>query len=408
MSRFLKRGRIIIVASIVLLIITGCVARRDGVSWADLTLVGDDQNILVSFRDYMVLVDPVTGQPIPLTDSEGNVRMDEDGNPRPWEVKNDGSEFYASPLFLEDNETLLVADYNNRLLEVSFDSARVRDVNGVETPGHVIADLETNSDNSIVYLPLSERDLVAFDLDSLQELWRLETERGVWGNPMREGDILYFASIDHHLYAVNANTGSLIWDLELSGGIASAPLIADDRMYVGTFDRNIFAVSTDGEIIGEPFETEDWVWNTPVLLDGVIYATDLSGYVYAISLVDGEFDLIWKVQASEDGIRPSPIVTEDHVIVADRDGRIFWLRREDGQPFLVEGEDGLEPLERQVDAEVLSDMITIVWDDDIESSDDSEESTQRSDLLIVSTVNNSRVLVAFTLNDGARRWEYGR
>lgn len=406
-STIAARSRILIFAALGILVLSGCVSRRNGVSWADLAVVGADQDILVSFRDYMVLIDPVTGQPVPLVDDEGNIRVDADGNPRHWEVQNDGSEFYSSPIFV-DNELMLVADYNERLLTVNFPSARVEDPAGVSIPGHVIVNLTTNEAGTIVYLPLSNRDLVAYDIETMTELWRWETDRGIWADLVIRDDVIYLASIDHHVYALNAETGDLIWQLDLDGGVAAAPAIGEDRLYVGTLDRKIFMVSLDGEIIGEPLAMEDWVWSTPVLVDGVLYATDLSGRVYAAEPTDEGFNLIWKIKASDDGIRSSPVVTDTHVIVADRGGRIFWFNRSDGQPVMVEGADGLEPLEREVGSEILSDMLVIHRQTQEDGTTADGNSEERSDLLIVSTVNNGRLLVAFTLDDGIRRWDFGR
>lgn len=400
-----SRARTILLLLVAALLVTACVGQRDGVSWADLTLVERDGSpaILIAYKDYMVLIDPVTGQPVSLLNSEGEVRLDEDGNPRQWIVQNDGSEFYSTPLFIDD-DTLLVADYNNRLLNVNYESARVNDPAGFPVDGHVITDLITNSNGEVVYLPFTESNLTAIDTGTFAPLWTFETERGVWSDPVYNDGVLYFASIDHHLYALDAGSGDLIWDINLQGGIAAQPLLTDNHFYVGTLDRKVFKISLDGEIIGEPFETEDWVWSTPVLYEDTLYVTDLSGFVYALDASGDVLELVWRVQPSGDGIRPSPVVTEDMVIVADRDGRIHWLSREDGQPVQIEGENGLEPLVRDVDAEVLSNMLLLEWGEGSEN----EDGDQRSDLLLVSTVNDSRVLVAFTLEDGARRWDYGR
>ena len=161
------------------LFITGCVGRRDGVSWADLTLVGDEQNILVAYNDYLVLIDPANGRPVPLRDSEGEVRTDGDGNPRRWEVLggDTDSQFFASPIWM-DNETLLVADYNEKLLTVNFTRSAIDPGSEVALPGRVFADMAVDGDT--LYVPISDEDLIAFDLNTLTQKWVFETERGIW------------------------------------------------------------------------------------------------------------------------------------------------------------------------------------------------------------------------------------
>jgi hypothetical protein len=82
-------------------------------------------------------------------------------------------------------------------------------------------------------------------------------------------------------------------------------------------------------------------------------------------------------------------VTERFVIVAGRDGRVDWLSRD----------EGVVVFQREVNAEVLSDLLLI---------EPNESLTLPDDLVIVSTVENNRLLIAFTLNDGAQRWVYAR
>lgn len=372
------------------LMVVGCVPIRSGVSWANLSLVGDAQNILVAYNDYMVLVDSATGVPVQLLDSQGQGRVDERGNPRPWEVRggDTDSKFFAAPIFLDDGN-LLVADYNSRLLTVNFAAARIDNPIPITIPGRVIADMVV--DDSAIYVPLSDHDVVALDFNTYEVLWTATTERGVWSSPVVVDDVVYFAAMDHYFYAVEAATGRVLWRQDMGGAVAASPVYHDGRFYVGTFSREILEVSRDGQILTR-FKTQDWVWSTPVVRDDVLYVTDLSGHVYALS-VDGLTE-IWRRRAASEGIRARPVVTDDYVIVAARNGTIFWLNRTTGQPVILDD----SPLERSVDAEVLSDMLLIEWGG----------AGDRQDLLIVSTVSNSRVLVAFTLHDGARRWVYQR
>lgn len=368
---------------------TACAPTRSGVAWPNLTLVGDQKHILVSFNNFMVLIDPVTGQPVQLVNAEGQVRVDEQGRPRLWELSGEetDSQFFSSPLFLGDN-TLLVADYNNRLLSVNYPTARLDDLVGVTLPGHVVAGIVMDADQ--VYVPLSERNLIALDLDTLQQAWIFPTQRGVWASPLLMDDVIYIPSMDHHLYAVDTGTGSLLWQLDLEGAIAATPLFVEDRFYVGTFARKVFEIGIDG---GEPivlatYETHDWVWSTPVLVDNVLYVTDLSGRVYALDTQNGLAEL-WQTRVAETGIRPSPLVVGDVIVVGARNGNAYWLDRETGQVIF----------EREIGSEILSELILIEPGDQV---------AVPAPLVIISTVSSSRVLVAFTLDDGVRRWVYER
>ena len=120
----------------------------------------------------------------------------------------------------------------------------------------------------------------------------------------------------------------------------------------------------------------------------MLYVTDLGGYVYALNISDG-FKEIWKTQAATKGIRPAPLVTDDSIIVGSRDGFVYWLERASGAPrFKVE-----------VGAEILSDMLIV---------HPTEALDLPEPLIIVSTVDSNRLVVALPLDGGESVWKYPR
>jgi outer membrane protein assembly factor BamB len=97
---------------------------------------------------------------------------------------------------------------------------------------------------------------------------------------------------------------------------------------------------------------------------------------------------IWKTQATNAGIRPSPLVTDDFVVVAARNGQVVWLTRETGAVEFSE----------DVGSEILSDIVLI----------EPGETLEIEPRVVVSTVSTSRLLVAFNLSDGVQLWTYSR
>ena len=270
-------------------------------------------------------------------------------------------------------------------MHVNFPNARIENPAVSELPGQVFANMSQYDGR--VFVPISEKNLVAIDTETYQVLWEFETDRGIWAEPVVAGDLVVFTSIDQHMYAVDAVSGTERWRLYLGGAAASAPLLVEDRLFVGSFARKLFEISLTGEIINE-YETENWVWSTPVLFEGLLYVTDMGGFVYALDPSNGLAE-VWKSNTADDsGIRPRPLVTDDYVIVATRDGQVIWLDRENGAILFSQS----------VDAEILSDILLIRPSESLNIPDP---------LVIVSTVRNDKILVAFTL-EGAPRWTYGR
>lgn len=388
-----RQSRPLLLAVLLIIVLTasGCVGTRLGVSWPGLKLIGDRQQILVSFEDFMVLVDPISGQNTQLIGLEGQPRVDAQGNPRVWDLRPGdqgvgGAQFFGQPLLL-DEDTLLAADHaNNRLIEIDLPAARIDNPTGISVSGKVVAGLV--SDGERVFLPYDVRDLQALELDTRAVAWTFQTANGIWETPLLHDGVLYFTSIDNHLYAVDAETGAERWRVDLGGAAANTPTLHNDRLYVGSFAGKVFSVSLDGQVLAE-YETENWVWGAPVVYDDIVYAADLAGFVYALRADD--LSEIWKVRinSGRQGIRPSPLVTENFVIVASREGRVKWLNRADGQ--LV--------IEREVQAEILSDILLITPNETLDIPEP---------LVIVSSVARDKLLVAFSLNQGLQQWTYGR
>lgn len=390
MTRFSgKRLQFAALLVLTLIVSTGCVAARMGVSWPSVTLVGPDQYIMLAHGigqgSFLVQIDPSDGSEVKLRDSEGKVRVDpETGEARTWEIlESAGQALHTAPVLVEEN-VLLAAEYNKKFVEIDYTAARIDNPNGVKISGQPVADFVVDEDAERIYLGYNSSNLEAFDLDTLDLLWTFKTGSGVWAKPLLHEGVLYVTSMDHFLYAVDTADGSLIWKLDVEGAAAGSPLLVNDRLYVGTFARTIVEVTLDGEQTAA-YTADNWVWGAPVSDGDTIYAADLSGFVYALSTPGLEEQ--WKVQAAPDGIRPSPLLLEDALVVVSRTGKVSWLNPATGTEFQT----------RQVDNEILSELLYVPSGE-----------TQREPLVVVTGVRANPMMVAFTASDGQRVWEYSR
>lgn len=399
------RSRLLLFLLPLLMFVVACYPVRLEADWPGVRTIGDSQNILLTYNDRIVMVNPTNGKLVELRSADGEVRTDDQGNPRVWEfIPPEGATpnmFFANPLEL-DEETLLAVGYDFKMYEIDIASARLNSttqVTGVAnadsatpTTTYVgtglggVADPVRNDD--LLYFGLNARDLIAVDWQDLTMQWTFPTNHGVWSEPLIADGVMYFGSLDHHLYAVNPETGAEIWRLDLEGAATSTPLIYEDHLYIGSFGREIFKISLQGEVVAK-FDTGDWIWGSPVIVDDVLYAGDMSGNVYAIDASGDSLNLLWQQKVAGRGIRATPLVVDDTIVVASRDHKVYWLNRDDGVPRFS----------RDVAGEVLSDILLI---------EPSETVDIPEPYVIVSSVAYNELLVAFTLEDGEREWTYGR
>ncbi len=376
-------GAIVVVG----LLAGACVGLPTESTWGDISLIGNPPSILFAFSDRIVKIDPTDGSAVDLLDPEGKVRVDADGNPRPWMVQGSGNpalHFYTRPMQINDT-TLLTAAYEQKLYEIDVARAEIDNPNGIDLPGHVVAN-PVLTDN-FLYVPLSEGGVIALDPTDYSEKWRFlpDTAKGVYSSPLLIEGTLYVSEMNHHLYALDAQTGAVKWDDDLEGAVASTPTYANNALYVGSFASKLFKVNLDGTIAAE-YTTTQWIWGAPAVVDNMVYATDLGGSVYALRDAGSSFEEVWSRKVAEGAIRMTPLVTADTIILGSRDHNLYWLS-------LATGE---ELIKREMRGEVLSDILLIEPND-----------TVREPLIIVSTLANEERLVAFSLDRGERRWVYG-
>lgn len=383
---------LLLAVMLALLVAAGCAPVRLGVKWPVLDVVSNNgqTRIFVAFNERVSLVQPENGAVAPLLNPEGQVRLDENGNPRPWILMGssaDNAQFFSRPI-LDEADKMLLPAYNNRLLTVDMVTAQPDTVTGIAVPDHVIADVIVTDD--FYYVPLQQRNLVALDRQTLEIRWTLETESGIWESPLLHEGVLYVPSIDHNLYAVDAQTGEPVWasPAYLEGAVGSTPVIYEDHLYVGSFIHKLFKVDLQGRIVST-YQADNWIWSSPVIDDGVLYLADLAGTVHAIN--PETMTAIWSQRVSERGFRPSPLVTPTNLIVASRDGRVYWLDKASGEVIFQRELEGRP--------EVLSDLLMLEANPDqgiLES------------MVIVSTVDPARLAVAYALETGRQIWVYSR
>lgn len=374
-------------ALLVMVTLGACTGGPTEPSWGRISEL--DGNILVAFSARMVLIDPSDGSAVNLYDSEGNLRVDDSGNPRRWEVRAEGStptRFYTTPLTLSDT-TLLAASYDSKLFEIDREAARITNPTGTPLAGHVVGNVI--ADETRLYVPLSESGLVAYNLENFDIAWRFNTQRGVWAQPLLADSTLYITSMDHFLYAVDAETGDEIWSLDLGGAVASTPVLYNDSLFVGTFARRIVRVSLDGDLQAS-YDTSEWVWGSPIIVEDTLYAADLGGYVYALRLTENGFREVWKRQTAGRAIRPSPLLSGDRLVVASRDHFVYWLNREDGETIV----------RHDVRAEVMAELLLLEPSETINISEP---------LVFVNTMSQDNLLFAFPADgNGEPIWKFPR
>jgi outer membrane protein assembly factor BamB len=176
-----------------------------------------------------------------------------------------------------------------------------------------------------------------------KQVWSLEqttpalTLRGT-SAPVIAGDIVLSAFDNGHLLAVNLQSGKVLWqttisiprgrtDLERMVDIDANPIVVDDTVYTVSYQGRLAAVQLGS---GRILWTRDIGSYIGMVVDAYrIYLADSQSQVWALDRLNGA--TLWKQDALLRRSLTTPRLQNQYVIVADFDGFIHWLRRDNGK-----------------------------------------------------------------------------
>jgi outer membrane protein assembly factor BamB len=184
--------------------------------------------------------------------------------------------------------------------------------------------------NNNLFAVNSDGNLYILDLQdgrSVKDATVVELGGRLWSQPATDGERVYITSLDHSVIAVDANTYKVVWHEELGGAVpGSAVLTEDGSLYVGSLASRLekFDPATGNH---QPVvEAENWVWNTPSLDGDTLYFGDVDGNLYSFNTSTGSLN--WKPVKPDGPITASPLVRDDHILIATESGSIFALDRD--------------------------------------------------------------------------------
>ncbi len=217
--------------------------------------------------------------------------------------------------------------------------------------GHVVWHAQVSSE--VLSPPKVSKDIVivrcvngmlyALNRKDGKQIWSLEqitpalTLRGT-SAPVIAGDIVLSAFDNGRLLAVNLQTGKLLWqttiaiprgrtDLERMVDIDANPVVVDDIVYAVSYQGRIAAVQLGS---GRILWTRDITSYNGMVVDPYrIYLVDDQSRVWALDRFNGA--TLWKQEGLLRRSLTPPRLQDQYVIVADFDGFVHWLRRDNGK-----------------------------------------------------------------------------
>ena len=229
----------------------------------------------------------------------------------------------------------------------------------------------------------SQGDVVALDPKDGQRLWQAEVSSEVLAPIHGEQGMLVVRTVDGRVHALRAEDGKRVWVFERNVPLltlrgTSAPVVRDGLVIVGNDNGKLAALTLrDGTLLWETAIAEPRGRNElermvdidadPVVVDGSIYVVTYQGRLASVALDSGQLQWVkdfsgytrlavdgYRIYATDDQSRvwsfnrftgesnwrqdkllrrklTGVALSGPYLVVADYDGYLHWLRREDGK-----------------------------------------------------------------------------
>jgi outer membrane protein assembly factor BamB len=183
-----------------------------------------------------------------------------------------------------------------------------------------------------VYLPSSDHNVYAVDLETRQARWVFQTGNWVWATPLILEGTAYIASMDHVLYAVDDQTGGARWQFDRSSSaLPAAPAFDGGVLYLGALGGTMYAIEAQsGELAWEQ-KVDGGVWATPIIENGVLYFGTLKGAIYALRTTDGT--QVWTKNV-EGEVRGTPAYVNGTLYFGCESGRLYAFDAQNGDELM--------------------------------------------------------------------------
>jgi len=149
----------------------------------------------------------------------------------------------------------------------------------------------------------------------------------LWAQPITDGERIYITSLDHSVIAVDANTYDILWHENLGGAVPGSTVLGEDGMlYVGSLASQLERFDPATGNHQSVLDAENWVWSTPALDGDTLYFGDVDGNFYSYNTSTGSLN--WKPVKPDGAITASPLVQNDHILLATESGSLIALGRD--------------------------------------------------------------------------------
>ena len=261
--------------------------------------------------------------------------------------------FYSTPVITPDGLVIVGSSGKNHSLVALNPTDVTQNANNTKSPAAawtfnaardqwvappLVADdklFAVNSDGYLYVLDLQDGQSTKKAVQAIRIGGRL------WAKPTTDGERVFITSLDHNVIAVDIETYEVLWNEEIEGAVAGSTVLGPDGMlYAGSFASQLEKIDPASGKHEPALKAEYWIWSTPSLDGDTLYFADLNGNAYSFDTLTGKLN--WPPIKPDGPITASPLIQNDHILIAtesgslfaiDRDGNVLWTQAVGGKIY---------------------------------------------------------------------------
>jgi outer membrane protein assembly factor BamB len=196
---------------------------------------------------------------------------------------------------------------------------------------------------SIAVVRSGDGKLFGLDVRDGKQLWMFERSvpalslHGT-GSAVIAGDEVFAGLADGKLVALNLKDGSLLWEvvvatpqgrseLERMVDVDADPLVMGDTVYAVSYQGRVVALERDSG--RELWARDTSSFHNMSADEHALYLSDAQGNVWAYDRSSGA--ALWKQEKLRYRAVSAPVRFGEYLVVADFQGYLYWLARDDGR-----------------------------------------------------------------------------
>ncbi len=181
-----------------------------------------------------------------------------------------------------------------------------------------------------VYVGDFEGRLYCFHADVGKAIWIFRTGAEIFGGVAIWEDRAIFGTQDGSLYCVEEKTGRLLWKFQAPDQIRSTPTVVEDNVIVSCCDSNLYILSAKTGKLVDKFDLGSQTKSSPKVWDGHVFVGTEEGVLFNIDLKTVKATWQFEPMSGGHAIRGSAAITDDFVLYASLDKRVYAVDRKSG------------------------------------------------------------------------------